>query len=154
MSTTHTIDDNDFHALRLLREKMGLENEIQSRKPLRPPVPQAAKALTNKTLSSPEFTRADSQERDRIEQIDYALEAWAKGENILVAMLADPREVKLTINNMNMQHVQWSQQMLAAQQSAQAAITQQLASATLAKAIEDTEAALDKALQHFGKAGE
>jgi hypothetical protein len=80
-----------------------------------------------------------------------ALEAWHKGENILVAMLADPRESKPTAQFMNVQHTVWTRQMLSAQKAAQDAITQQLATLTLSKAISDTEAALDAALKHFGQ---
>ena len=121
------VSENDYHAIRLLREKMGLKKKMMDLR------------LKLVVFLEKSFQGEDQGEvpedtgsmKDRIEQIDYALEAWANGENVLAAILSDPREGKKAKDVMLNHHSLWMKQqisanLLAVQQQLQTPIQSQI----------------------------
>lgn len=84
MSRTYQIDENDHHALRLMREHFQLDKVIKEYEQ------ECLKALYDTddvVLSADKYIEIET----RLKRIGHALDQWSKGENILVAMLADDR---------------------------------------------------------------
>lgn len=137
------ITDNDYRALELLREKMQTSARMIKLRD------ECRGDTSNYNFGEDPFAMGPvaSKQRlamkDRIERIEFALEAWAKGEDILVAMLADPREDKPQF--LGHPHIQ-------ALRKAQAQYTQRMTNQSFGQqAATNAIASLSNAIAHFNK---